>query len=85
MENNQQDAKETSEDPHFRDFRASVITDGNAVINAIGTQKAAAAHESRSDNHLEGSSPGQSSWETGQEAFSLSNPKRSHDEIVRRD
>ena len=39
----------------------------------------------RPDNHLEGSSPRRYSWETGQESLSLSNPRRSHDEIVRRD
>jgi len=38
----------------------------------------------RPDNHLEGSSPGRYSWETGQVSFNLSNPRRSHDEIVRR-
>jgi cytochrome c len=39
----------------------------------------------RPDNHLEGSSPGRYSWEIGQESLSLSNPRRSHEQIVRRD
>jgi hypothetical protein len=42
-------------------------------------------HDTRPDDHLEGSSPGRYSWETGQESLNLSNPRRGHDEIVWRD